>query len=150
MTWPRPRLVVAALLAGISILVAALGALDHVPTWARVVTQAGGTLVGVALGAKLTNDDDRAKVEASAKAALANLFALAASVRHILVGLDAARRRATSPPPATISAATSQTETLLDGLEVQARTLLDQAKAAAEAWQPYVDPAWVRERGGQP
>lgn len=146
MSRTKPNLVLAALLAIVVLTLTAVGALEDVWTWVRVTTQGLGTLAGVYLGAKITNDDDRRSVEASARTALANLYSLAASIQHMLQGLETARRRSTDNPPASIVAAVTQAEIMLDGMQTQVLVLLSQAEAAAQAWVPYVSADWLAEQ----
>ncbi len=139
----QPRLtgrsVIAALLAVVVIVLTLAGTLDDLPPLVRGTSQALGTLAGIYLGARWQAADQRTALEGTAAPALANLVALAGSIKLVIATTDQFRQRATSETPRTIEAFAHTSETLLAGIDNQARTLLTQVQAAAAAWVPFVN-----------
>ncbi len=129
--------VVAALIATVVVVLTLVGTLDDLPSLLRGGAQALGTLAGVYLGARLQSRDVKIALEGAAEAALANLFALADSIKLLIATSDDFREHAASSSPSTLAAWSHSTETLLSGLDNQARMLLTQAEAAAAAWEPH-------------
>lgn len=132
------RSVLALLLAMSVVSLTLFGALNDVPAIARGIAQAVGTIAGVYLGARYQAVDERTASEGTARAALANLVALARGLKYVIATTDAFRARMAITPPSTIAAFQYTSETLLAGLDSQARALLSQVGAAASAWMPYL------------
>ncbi len=63
---------------------------------------------------------------------------MAGSIKLVIATTDHFRQRAISETPRTIEAFAHTSETLLAGIDNQARTLLAQVEAAAAAWVPFV------------
>lgn len=131
------RSVVAALLAVVVIVLTLIGALDNVPVLLRGSAQALGTLAGVYLGARLQAHDDRTSIAGAANSALANLVALAESIKLLIATSESFRERTVTSTPQTVAAFQHTSESLLAGIDNQARMLLTQAQAAATVWVPY-------------
>ncbi len=133
------RLAIAALTAVLVVLLTIVGALDHVPTWARALCQAAGTIAGIYLGVRLQDLDQKTSIEGTARAALSNLAALAGGLKSLMAYSASVRGRMANEPPTTVAAFAQATDTCLEGLDSQARALLGQTKAAAAAWVPFVE-----------
>lgn len=132
----------AALFAFLIIALTTLGAVEGMWSWLRGVILSLGTLAGIYLGAQLQRLDGRTAIESAAEPAMGNLIALATSTRNILDTANAHRERPALPTIAAYQASDSAHLVAVDG---QLRMLLNQAKAAAAAWEPYLTPE-ARER----
>lgn len=128
---------VSALIAAAVLIATIFGVLESVPTWLRGIVQALGTLAGVYLGSMLQYGDQRSRLEAVGDTAVSHLAALARSITLMIDHVGRARVAVADGTPKNIASVQLQTETLLDGIDVQLRGVLTQAEAAARSWQPY-------------
>ncbi len=138
---PRPGLLgragVAGLLAVAVIALTFVGVTDNLPSVVRGLAQAGGTAAGIALGARWQGMEEKTSIEGTARSALANLVALANGIRLMIATTESFREHA-NPTPRTVEALRHSSETLLTGLDNQARMALAQTGAAAASWLPFV------------
>ena len=113
------------------------GVLDDVPGWLRGLLQGVGTLAGIYLGSQLQYADQRTGLESVGDTAVSHLAALASSITLTIDHLGAMKSSILEGSPRSIAAVQSQVESVLQGVDVQLRSVLIQAEAAAKTWQPY-------------
>jgi hypothetical protein len=125
----------------VSMLVVALtlfGTLNELsPAW-RGLAQALGSLAGVYLGSQLQAKDMRQSTEGASRAAIANLVALASGIRSLIETNAGFRNRLLASPPRTVDSYSNAIDSFLRGIDGQAISLLAHARAAAQAWLPFV------------